>query len=229
MKWLVLCLVLFNLLVFGYFNLGLSDPTVTHVTLAPLQPEKLKILTASEIEALPKKEVEVTAVTLQPAVDAMESKPPQCYEWGVFNAAEAKKASAEMDKLLLQYAPKETPADPSGAHYWVYIPPKATLEIAQAKVEELKRLGVLETFIVQDDPWKFAISFGMFKDETLADKLLIDLKKHGVKTAIKGDHSQNKDNVTFYISNMTPELFEQVGKIKTNFGKAELVAVTCQS
>lgn len=228
MKWLVLCLVLFNLLVFGYFNLGLSDPTVTHVTLAPLQPEKLKILTTSEIETLPKKAVEMTAVTLQPAAQAMESKPPQCYEWGVFNAAQAKRVSTEMDKLLLQYTQKETPVDPDGAHYWVYIPPKATLEIAQAKVEELKRLGVIETFIVQDVPWKYAISFGMFKDETLADKLLADLKKLGVKTAIKGDRNQNKENVTLYISNMTPEVLEQVNKIKGNFNKAELAAVTCK-
>lgn len=228
MKWLALCLVLFNLLVFGYFNLGLSDPTVTHVTLAPLQPEKLKILTTSQIEALPKKAVEMTAVTLQPAAEAMESKPPQCYEWGVFNAAQAKKASAEMDKLLLQYTQKEIPVDPEGAHFWVYIPPKATLELAQAKVEELKALGIAETFIVQDAPWKYAISFGMFKDETLADKLLLDLKKHGVKTAIKGDRNQNKENVTFYISNMTPELLEQIDKLKSNFNKAELAAVTCK-
>ena len=227
MKWLALCLVLFNLLVLGYCNLGLSAPTVTHVTLARLQPEKLKILTPSQIEALPKKVVEMTAVTFQPAAQAMESTPPQCYEWGAFNAVQAKKISAEMDKLLLQYTQKELPADPDGAHYWVYIPPKATLELAQAKVEELKALGIVETFIVQDAPWKYAISFGMFKDETLADKLLLDLRKHGVKTAIKGDRNQNKENVTFYISNMTPESLEQVDKIKSNFKKAELAAVTC--
>lgn len=228
MKWLALCLVVFNLLIFGYFNLGLSDPTVTHVTLAPLQPEKLKILTSSEIEALPKKAVEMTAVTLQPAVEAMESKPPQCYEWGMFKSAQAKKVSMQMDKLLLQYAQKEAPIDPDGAHFWIYIPPKATLELAQAKVAELNRLGVVETFIVQEAPWKYAISFGMFKDEALADKLLIDLKKHGVKTAIKGDRNQNKDNITFYISNMTPELLGELDKIKGNYSEAELTAVTCR-
>ncbi len=235
MKSLILCLVLFNIGLFVYFKYEASSAHLTHITLAPLQPEKLKILTEEEIKSLPKKAADASI-----AENAVPGSPPQaggaaptlasCYDWSGFSAKQVQRVSSLLDKHLLQYAVKSSDVN-EDARYWIYIPPKASQEAAQAKVDELKRLGVEDSFIVQELPWRFAISFGVFKDEQLANKLLEDLKSHGVKTAIKSVRNQEKGNATFHITNMSPEVLdklEQTDKIKTLYPTTELKEAACQ-
>jgi hypothetical protein len=60
MKWLVWFLVLFNLGSLAYFNMDViaPKPIPAHKSISP---EKLKVLTERELEALPKKVAEMPA------------------------------------------------------------------------------------------------------------------------------------------------------------------------
>ena len=53
MKRKVILLVLFNILIFGYFQLADLSATGGHQALPEIQPEKLKTLSDSQVQALP--------------------------------------------------------------------------------------------------------------------------------------------------------------------------------
>jgi len=69
------------------------------------------------------------------------------------------------------------------ASYWVFMPPLRNRQAANSKAAELRKLGVEDFFIVQEDPkFRFAISLGVFKSEEAAKARLEELKKRGVRS-----------------------------------------------
>jgi len=219
MRLLVLILLMVNGVLFAYFNLGPPPSSASKANHAPLQPEKIKLLTPQEIEALPKKPVE-DPQSLQPASAS-------CYEWGSFSVANLPKARDAVARLALEASPVEKSVQ-EAARYWVYIPQSRSLQSAQAKVQQLHKLGVDESFVVFEPQWRYAISLGVFKDEQLAAKLLEDLKKKGVVSAVKGVRNQEKGQTSLLISNMSPDKVVEIDKLKPEFPGSELKQVTCQ-
>jgi hypothetical protein len=68
--------------------------------------------------------------------------------------------------------------------YWISIPPLATKKDADAKVAELKKLGVSDYYIVQDPGPTFrAISLGLYSTRETANIRLEALRSKGIKTA----------------------------------------------
>lgn len=111
--------------------------------------------------------------------------------------------------------------------YWIYKPPLATAEAAQTKADELRKLGVEDFFIVQDDPkWRNAISFGVFRDEKLADKLMADLKNKGVKLLIKA--TRNGGQAVIKLQQVTPQQFASLQKSRSHFPDSVLKEIACQ-
>ena len=76
--------------------------------------------------------------------------------------------------------------------------------------------------------WRYAISLGVFKDEQLAAKLLEDLKKKGVVSAVKGVRNQEQGQTSLLISNMSLDKVVEIDKLKPDFPGSELKQVTCQ-
>jgi len=218
MRLLVLILLLVNGVLFAYFNLD-HPPPVSKVNHEPIQPEKIKVLTPQEIEALPRKHAEEPQ-----AFQAVESG---CYEWGSFSVANLPKARDALANLALESSPLEKTAQ-EAARYWVYIPKSPSLQVAQAKMQKLHKLGVAESFVVFEPQWRYAISLGVFKDEQLAAKLLEDLKKKGVVSAVKGVRNQEKGQTSLLISNMSRDKIVAIDKLKLDFPGSELKQVTCQ-
>ncbi|MFM9971442.1 MAG: hypothetical protein ACKVQK_23930 [Burkholderiales bacterium] len=73
------------------------------------------------------------------------------------------------------------------AGWWVFMPPQVSRQAAVQKVDEIKRLGVEDYFIVQEDPkFRFAISLGVFRSEEAARNRLDQLLARGVRTARVG-------------------------------------------
>ena len=69
-------------------------------------------------------------------------------------------------------------------NYWVYIPPLASKKDADAKAGELKKLGLKDYFIVQEQgPNNRAISLGLYSTKELASAYLETLRGKGVKSA----------------------------------------------
>jgi hypothetical protein len=219
MRLLVVILLLVNGLLLAYFNLGHPQSTTAKPNHEPLQPQKIKLLTPQEIEALPKKPVE------EP--QAFQTVASSCYEWGSFSAANLPKAQDALTRLALESLPVEK-SPQEAARYWVYIPKSASLPAAQARIQKLRRLGVEESFVVFEPQWRYAISLGVFKDEQLAAKLLEDLKKKGVVSAVKGVRNQEKGQTSLLISNMSLDKVVEIGRLKPDFPGSELKQVTCQ-
>jgi len=223
MKWIVWLLLIVNLLVLAYFNLDLSPTANAPVNHQPIQPEKLKLLSPQEIDALPKKEPEAKPI------EPIAYVPPTvaCYEWGTFSANNLRRARAVLDRYSLAAIVKQQTSQES-TRYWVYIPRLRSAELAQAKAEELRALGVEDIFVVQEPQWHNAISFGVFKDEQLATKLLEELKAKGVVSAVKGVRNQEKGQASLFISNMPSDTAAEIERLKPDFPGSELKQATCQ-
>lgn len=72
----------------------------------------------------------------------------------------------------------------SSASYWVNIPPSTSKQEADNKVAELKKLGISEFYVVQEDgPNNRAISLGWFTSREAATTSLEMLRTKGVKSA----------------------------------------------
>lgn len=236
MKWVVWALLLINVALLGFFRLEMnhnaeSEPITGH---EPIAPEKIKTLSPEELSALPKKSQSPSPPPpVQPqfspvsATTEAQPAPVACYDWGSFPAVEAVRAKAVLDKLGLEAVPQEqTPRD--ATRYWVYIPPRRSQEEAQAKVDELKALGIEESYIVQEPVWRYAISLGVFKDEALANKFLEGLRSRGVKSAVKGRHGHEGGLTSYAIKNVSLSLADEFGKLRAEFPGSELKQVSCQ-
>ena len=231
MKWLVWLLLLVNALLLAYFRLDPLhhvEPVAGHEA---IEPGKLKILTPEELSGLPKTDpAPVPARPPQSPPQAPAAPQPaavSCYEWGSFAGADVLRARGVLDKLSLEaVARQQAPQD--ALRYWVYIPPKRTLEEAQAKVDELKALGITESYIVQEPLWRFAVSLGVFKDEALASRFLDDLHNRGVRSAVKGRRNHEGGQTSYTIRNVAQNQADAFDKLKPDFPGSELKQVACQ-
>lgn len=249
MKYFAWLLVVVNLGLLAYFTLVPMVQEAAVVNLPTLHPEKIQLVSTKELESWPKKaggaepaaDAAATTTTADaapandatatPAANLPSATPPVenallCYQWGSFSPKNLPRARNVLTKLSLQNEVKQA-ENTDAVRYWVYIPPKKTLEQAQSKVEELKGLGVEDLFIVQDPQWRLAISLGLFKDEALANKRLEDLKSRGVISAIKGVRNQ-KGQSSLLINKMSKDMVSEIQKLEPDFPGSELKQVDCQ-
>lgn len=224
MKWLVGLLLLVNAVLLGYFQLGSSRHAALPVH--DLDAARIRIVSAEELAA--KIRPEPSAAMAEPAIQNIVAPVPVvCYEWGSFAGPDAARAKAALDRLALQVTTKKhTPQE--AIRYWVYIPPLLSPEAAQLKVDELRQLGIEETFIIQEQQWRNAISLGVFRDEGLATKFLEDLRNRGVTSAIKGRRNLNGEQTGYLISNLSPAQQADVDKLKPEFPGSDLKQVECR-
>jgi cell division septation protein DedD len=81
--------------------------------------------------------------------------------------------------LAVEVRPEET-----STSFLVFIPPQPNKATAEKKAAEVRKLGVKEfALLLDDNPDRFAVSFGLFKSEAAANALLKDLTKRGVRSA----------------------------------------------
>lgn len=216
-------LILLNLGLYAYFNLGLLLPGKPEIKLPEINADKIKLLSQAEIDALPKKEIPVAAPqVVEPEPVAM------CYEWGIFSDAALAKAQKSLSKTAIQTTVKEENLN-QPKRYWVYKPPVKTTAEAQKKAAEFKALGVEDLFVVQEEKWKNAISFGIFEDEQLADKLIQELRDKGIRNIEKSLRSNGKGQHSLALSNVTENDIAELKKLKPNFPTAELKEVACNA
>ncbi|MCB5189128.1 SPOR domain-containing protein [Methylobacillus arboreus] len=219
MKWVLGSLLLLNIALWAGFSLFQPQQAPNQHLHEPLSAEQIKLLTPEEVEALPK----TGEVPGTPKPDEVYA----CYEWGSFSADGLQRAQAILNQHSL-VATVQQKTTQEALRYWVYIPPLPSLQAAQDKVTELKALGVDVSFIIQEVPWRNAISLGVFKDERLATKLLEQLQSRGVQSAQKGVRNQEKGRVSLIINDMSAEMAIELNKQGASFPGSELKQVICQ-
>lgn len=236
MKWLVSVLVILNLGLLIYFNLDHILPNAPLAKVAEITPEKITVLSLKQIETLPKKVAELAnatrpKLTAEPAIanpivgDNVVGN-NACFEWGVFSPASLSDAQSAIAKLNLQATVREQTSQ-QAKRFWVYKPPLKTAEEAQSKAIELKALGITDLFVVQELRWRNAISFGVFEDEQLANKLLNELKAKGVKEVVKSVRNQGKGHSSLLFSNLAANQITALKQLKSDFPEAALKEMTC--
>jgi hypothetical protein len=212
-------LVFINLGLLAYFNIGYILPGNPEIKLTEINPDKIKLLSQAEIDSLPKKaESSLPVVEAQPVA--------MCFEWGIFSDTSLATAQKTLAKMAIQATTKEENSN-QPKRYWVYKPPVKTTAEAQKKAAEFKELGVEDLFVVQEDKWKNAISFGIFEDEQLAEKLVQELRAKGIKNVEKILSTNGKGHNSLILGSLNENEITELKKLKPDFPAAELKEVSC--
>lgn len=147
-----------------------------------LPPEALVAAPASAPEPLP--EPAPAPVAAPEPIPAVVTAPQACMRFTQLTDAHAQNIAA----LAQQLAGEVVVADEAElvpSSWWVHVPPLASRGEAEAKVAEIRALGVSDLFILQDEgPFQYAISLGLFKTEASANLHLSRLRAKGVRSGI---------------------------------------------
>lgn len=151
----------------------------------------------------------------------------RCVEWGGIAVGDMERAKLILQQLKL-WEKASVHKIEKATGYWVFIPPRKSLVDAQKKVEELKRMGITETFIRQDGTaLKYAISLGVFSTEEAAIKYLAQLREKGVRSAESGPRKRETDISVFTFKNDDALASDSV-KLKKEFPGSEIKMMDCR-
>ncbi len=190
-----------------------------------IRPEAIRLLTPEQVAqaAQTAKQAAAKQMAQQAAL-----KPPEpvkvvaCVELGSFNIGDVTKVEQALEPLSLGARVSQRRVD-EVAGYWVYVPPQRSRQVANQKTAELKRLGVDEFFVVQDDPkLRYAISLGVFKSEEAAKARLDQLRSKGVRSARIGSRETQVQKVFFTVRDIAEPVVGKLNDLRQGFPGTEL-------
>ena len=150
-----------------------------------------------------------------------------CLEWGDFSGAELKLASAVLSSMQLGNKLDKRQVD-QVIRYWVYIPPLKNKTAVQQKIAQLKARGIEEYFIVPDnDPWRGAISLGVFKTQEAANNFHKVLRGKDVRSARVGARAGKQKATIFILKGISHTTEARINSLKKDFPGSELKNVPC--
>ena len=222
MRLLFLLVLAANLAFFAWMRfLALPDPAVDRQPQSQqLEPGKLRIVPASELAKVP------PPAAAPPAKPKPAPPPPPlaCLEWGSFSPADASRAAQRLEPLALGARLAQVRGEEI-AGWWVHIPPQVNRAGAQRKAAELKKLGVPDYFVVQEEGrWRWAVSLGVFRAEDAAKSHLEALRAKGVRSAVIGQRETRVPKVWFQVRAVEPALHQRLQELAREFEGAALQA-----
>src|SRR2546429_6256143 len=125
-------------------------------------PISIRLLRPDQLAALAAERTKQTAERPKPPPKATLAA---CLELGAFAPGDVARVQQALEPLGLGSRLSQRRVDEI-ASYWVFMPPQRNRQAANQKAAELRKLGVEDFFIVQEDPnFRLAISLGVFKTE----------------------------------------------------------------
>lgn len=208
MRTLFFLLLLANVVLFAYGRLGDAlFPGESQLLQQQINPQAIKVLPAAQ---------------LAKAAAAKREKTVACLEWGAFVAGEAARAEEALAPLALGSKLAQRRVDET-ATWWVFMPPQGSRQAATVKAGELKRLGVEDYFIVQDDPnFRFAVSLGVFRTREAAGNRLELLRAKGVRTAQVGARDTQLQKIWFQVRDAPEAVVAKLNDLRQGFPGSEL-------
>ncbi|RJG04879.1 SPOR domain-containing protein [Noviherbaspirillum cavernae] len=192
-----------------------------------LNADKIKLIpppaTGARAPAPAAPAVAVAAVAVQKPVEkpAPKSEVAACTEIGNFNREDARLFEAKLAALALGTRVSKRPIREVATHI-VYIPPLPDLESAENKTAELRRLGITDYYIIQDNSsMRMGISLGVFRQEEAAREHLVRLSQKGVRSARIGARSVTTSMVAFQLRDLDAQMRDSVNRISATFPKHE--------
>jgi hypothetical protein len=192
-----------------------------------LNPDKIRLLPASASAPAPAATTPPPAAETPPTAAAAAAATAQtaCLELGAFTTAEAARFEARIAALGLadRLSRREVPARSS---YMVMIPPLDSREAANQKTEELRGLGITDSFIIQDNtPRRWGIALGTFRTEEAAQTHLETMNRRGVRSARITEVGTGPARIAFQLRGLDAAAEAQVSRARAEFPRQE--AQTC--
>jgi hypothetical protein len=233
MRALFLLLVLGNIAFFAWARyVAPAEATIDTAPFArQISPEKLTILAPGELPAaLPKPVPPPPAAAAGAPGAASPAAAPvaapaaaACMEWGSFTLADAPKAEKALEPLLLSGRLEQRRTEEK-AGWWVFIPPQANRPAALKKAAELKKLGVDDYFVVQDEEFRWALSLGVFRTAEAARTRLLALRAQGVRSAQVGPREMMVPKVWLQMKGIDTATEAQLKEVARQVDGSELRA-----
>jgi hypothetical protein len=152
-----------------------------------------------------------------------EQKPQliACTEIGNFTAAEAKRFEAKLAEGPFPGKFSKRTVQETSSHM-ILIPPQEGKEAAEKKAGELRRLGVNDFYIIQDNPdQRWGISLGIFKTEEAARVRVAELNQRGVRSARLIEHKIPLNRIAFQLRELDSDAQGAIAKVKADFPRQE--------
>ena len=149
-----------------------------------------------------------------------------CTEIGDFDAAEAGRFETALAGLALGDKLSRRAVQAAASHM-VFIPSLGSKEAADRKVSELRRLGITDSYIIQDaTELRWGISLGVFKSEEAARAHLAALTQEGVRSARIVTHGLTSNRVAFQLRALDADAKAGLTRIISDFPRQQ--ARACQ-
>jgi hypothetical protein len=240
MRILFLLLLAANLVFFAWMRfMAPPDPALDPQPMAQqLDPGKLRIVTDAELAQItaapppaapgvaPGKPAAPPPPEPAPA-PAKPAPPPEpapfaCVEWGGFSLQDAPRAEQRLEPLALGPRLAQFRGEEAAA-WWVFIPPQPNRAAAQKKAAELKKLGVEDYFVVQEEgKLRWALSLGVFRTEEAARARFEALRARGVRSGQVGRRETRVARVWFQVRSVDAALNARLQEIARDFEGATL-------
>ncbi|PHV11902.1 SPOR domain-containing protein [Chitinimonas sp. BJB300] len=249
MKWLFVLLLIGNALFYAYTQLEAPAPSVSRHS-REINADQLKQIafngspsaeTEHHTSELPGSAPIATPDTTaspkpepkpeqpKPETKPTPSGPLACFAWHGLLAADLPNARKKLSALELGGEVKlinNEAASPT--RFWVYISPRASLEEAQRKTEELKGLGITDFFVVNDgSQWSRAVSLGLFSTREAAQRRLEMLRQQGVRSASMREKGGEGESTTLMVRNVPKSARLNLGRAAMGFRGSSVSEVDC--
>lgn len=240
-------LLLVNLGLYGY-NAGFlgsgtiegREPARAASQVNPERIRRVEPAAAAPASALPaaasrtaEPEPAMTAVALAaaesastaPLMPALAATPvaaaASCVEVGNFDAADARRFEAQLAPLGLGTRLARRNVQ-EVERYIVYIPPLPDKESADRKAAELRRFGIDDFYIIQDNSdLRWGISLGMFKTADAASLHLANLAQKGVRSARVAARPGPTSKTAFQLRGLDTAAQATLSRIRLGFARQE--------
>lgn len=207
-----------------HYLLGETDEAATQIALLQISPDRIKSVNAESAGA-PVRESPSAAAPVTAAAPA--HSPAVCVEWGSFAGADVVRADAAIAALGLPEAVVQRRVS-DGDGYWVHMPPLKTKAEIDRKVGELKALGIVDFYVVQDaGQWRNAVSLGLFKSEEAANAMLAGLRERGVRSAIITRREHFLKQVVFFVRDSGGTTVARLTELRRDFPASEVRTGAC--
>ncbi|MFZ6735483.1 SPOR domain-containing protein [Undibacterium sp. Ji42W] len=207
-----------SLLVLNAFLLAFNLGYLGHWSLDNHEPERLKKQHhADQLKLL------TAAEAVSPSEPAAEKKPEviACLEVGNFQQNDIPKFEEKLKNLAMGDRQSRINVVDVATHM-VFIPSQGSKEGADKKAGELRRLGISDFYIVQDQSnLRWGISLGVFKTEEAAKLHLNNLSNKGVRSARIGPRTVSTNKFAYQFRAMSAEEKSKYDVIKAEFPAQE--------
>jgi hypothetical protein len=228
LKFVFLCLLLANALLFAFHQGHLESllPSGREPTRAANQLNADKIKLVPPPAPSSSAAVAPAASTATAQASANESGPKKdllaCTEIGNFTTVEARRFEARFAESPIAGKLSRRSVQETSSHM-IMIPPQDGKEGAERKAAELRKLGVADFYVMQENTdQRWAISLGIFKNEEAARMRMALLNQQGVRSARLIEYRVPLNRIAFQLRDLDSDAQSVIDKVKSDFPRQEI-------